>query len=101
MPIYDTDDNVIYSSEFALRSGEQATATIHIDCVSGFQLSGEAVADVTVEARHGSAGGYTDIETTPIDLGTWDGTSQTFEIRFTAGTITTPLTRAFQLRVSR
>jgi hypothetical protein len=101
MAIYDLDDEVIYSSAFALRSGETATATIQIDCVTGWRLSGEVVAGVTIEARHGSAGGWTDIETTPIDLSTWNGSRETFEIRFTAGTITSFSRKSFTLTVSR
>ena len=98
--IYDTDDNRILTAAVDLRSGETKTVTIQLDCLTGYQLSGEAVSDVTVEARH-SGDSFVDIETTPISLTPWNGTRETFEVRLTVGTITTPLTRAFTLSVGR
>lgn len=83
----------------ALTSGANRVYTTTIDCYPGHQLSGEVVADVTVEARHGTIGAWTDIETTPIDLSPYSGTAQTFQFRITAGTITTHLIRTFRLRV--
>jgi hypothetical protein len=99
--IYDTDGNGLLSANFAIRSGEVVTGSFQVDCASGWQISGEAVADVTVELKHSAAGGYTNIETTPIALGTWDGTVQTFNFRMTAGTITSATTRAFKFTVAR
>jgi hypothetical protein len=98
--IYDTDGNRILSTALDVRSGEDEIITLKIDCLTGWQLSGEAVADVAVEARH-QGDAYVNIETTPISLTPWNGTLQTFEIRLTAGTITTALTRSFTLSVGR
>jgi hypothetical protein len=84
----------------ALESGQNRVYTITIDCFTGHELSGEVVGDIAVEARHGIVGAYTDIETTPIDLSPYNGSTETFQIRVTAGTITAPhLVRSFKLRV--
>ena len=98
--IYDSDGNRILSAEFDLAIGGDQTISLLIDCLSGWQLSGEAVADVTVTARHGSTGGYTNIETTPIALDAWDGTQQVFEIRAVRDNTTTGV-RNFNLTVAR
>lgn len=83
----------------SLTSTLAKTFTIEIDCFDGQFLSGEAVADAAIEARHGTGGAYTNIETTPIDLSAYAGSLETFQVRMTAGTITSHLTRAFRLRV--
>ena len=83
----------------ALESTANRVFTVTIDCHSGHELSGEAVADATIEAKHSAAGGYTNIESSPIDLSTWAGTQQEFQIKMTAGTITSHLVRSFRLRV--
>lgn len=98
--IYDTDDNRILSTAFSVRSGDTETVTIKIDCLTGYQLSGQAVADAVVEARH-DGDSFVNIETTPISLTPWDGDREIFEVRVTAGTITVPLVRAFTLSVGR
>lgn len=82
----------------SLESTTNRVFTVTIDCYDGHYLTGEVVGDATIEAKH-SSGAYVDIETTSIDLSSWDGTQQTFLIRMTAGTITSHLTRAFRLRV--
>lgn len=96
---------MIYSSDIvndvlavSLESTTNRVFTVTIDCYDGHYLTGEVVGDATIEAKH-SSGAYVDIETTSIDLSSWDGTQQTFLIRMTAGTITSHLTRAFRLRV--
>lgn len=101
MPIYDTDDNVIYSSAFALRAGESTTATIQIDCESGWSLYGQSVADMTIEVSHDTDEDWTDLVTTPRDLSTWDGSKETFKLRFTAGSVATVTPHAFTLTVKR
>lgn len=84
----------------SLESTQNRVYTVTIDCFDGHELSlGTAVTDLTVEAKHSAAGSYTDIETTAIDLSTWAGTTQTFNIRLTAGTITSHLIRSFRIRV--
>jgi hypothetical protein len=81
--IFDTDDNRILSANVSVEQGEEVTGSFKVECNTGYQLSGVAVTDCTCEVKH-SAGAYVNIETTPIDLGTWDGTTQTFNFRFTA-----------------
>ena len=84
----------------SLESTQNRVFTVTIDCIDGHELSlGTAIADLAVEAKHSAAGAYTDIETTAIDLSTWAGTTQTFYIKLTAGTITSHLIRSFRLYV--
>ena len=75
------------------------TFTIEIDCFDGHELSGEVVANAVIEARQGTSGGWTDIETVPIDLSTFAALAQpvTFQMRVTASTVA--LTTGFRLRV--
>jgi hypothetical protein len=101
MAIRDTNSDVLLSANFAMRSGEVSTATIQIDCLDGYSLFGSAVADIAVEARHGTSGAWTNIETTPIDLSAYDGQLETFQVRFTAGTITARTARTVPLTVRR
>ena len=75
------------------------TFTIEIDCFDGHELSGEVVANAVIEARQGTSGGWTDIETVPIDLSAFAALAQpvTFQMRVTASTVA--LTTGFRLRV--
>jgi hypothetical protein len=97
--IYDLDGNRILTTAFSIRSGEIETFSFKIDCLTGYQLSGEAVADLTVEARHDGA--WVNIETTPISLTPWNGLLEIFEVRVTAGTIATASARAWNFSVGR
>ena len=78
---YDTDGNRVEAGNISLDPSDTKTATVQIGCNTGYYLSGHAVADVIVEAKHSAAGGWTNIETTPIDLGTWNRSIETFQIR--------------------
>lgn len=64
-------------------SGSAVVQNVKIDCFDGHELSCDSVANLTVEAKHSGDVGYTNIETTPIDLSSYDGTQQTFNLRFT------------------
>lgn len=78
----------VYSRTIA--DSEVLLFTIPVECTDGYTmrvLQG-SVADVSIEARHGASGAYTNIETTELDLSPWDGTTQNFQIRITAGTVT-------------
>ncbi len=97
--IYDNSGEPILSAAFSMSSSEVKTATIQIDCVAGQYLRGESVAGLTVEAKHNAAGGWTNIETTPISLGTWDGNKETFQVRFTAPSVTEYSRKSFTLTV--
>ncbi len=82
----------------AFEPSEQRTYSILVPCFVGTQISGNVVADFVVEARHGTGGSWTNIETDAIPLDAWDGTTQTFQVRVTApSVITTPIVRVFVL----
>lgn len=88
-----------------LYSTGTVTREIEIDCFDGHEVSivypegVTSVADAAIEFRQGASGGWTNIETTPFDLSPFAGTRSMFQIRQTAGAITSPLSRAWQLRV--
>lgn len=101
--IYTTDDNRLFSANFALVSGVVDFLTIKIDCVTGYSLSvaeGAGV-DWIIEAKQSAAVAYTNIGTTPIDLGAWNGTRQTFIIRLTAQTTAAAERKLISFRVGR
>jgi hypothetical protein len=85
------------SSSVTLFSGQSKTITLDIPCFDGYELSGSVVPDVTVEIRRGTVGAYQDAETLTYDESPYAGTTQTFQLRFTVGTITTPIKRKFVL----
>lgn len=64
-------------------SGAAVVKEVEIRCWDGYQLSADVVANFAIEAKHNLSGAYTNIETTPIDLSSWAGTDQTFQLRFT------------------
>lgn len=86
------------SFSIAIESGQSKIIPFNVQCFTGNELSGESVADLAVEARHGASGGWTNIETTPIDLSPYDGSTELFQVQITAGTVTTPFVRSFTLR---
>lgn len=86
--IYDLNDQPVYSASFALGPNGVQTAEIKVECAAGRYLRGTAVTGLAVEAKHEDALSWTDIETTPIDLATWDGDTEKFLVRFTAGSVT-------------
>ena len=92
--------NLVDRIALGLASAASRTYTLEIDCVAGQFLSGESVSDIAVEARHGTGGGWTNIETTPIDMSTWAGSLETFQVRITADTITGDTTRMFTINVA-
>ena len=97
--IYDTtaeNDTV----NLALESLASVIHTVQIDCFSGQSLYMSAsVPDLTVEARHGTVGAWTNLETTAIDLTPYDGSRETFQIRITAPSAASHYTRAFPVYV--
>jgi hypothetical protein len=99
--IYNSDGNQMLSSNLAMFSTEVKTDTITIDCKTGYFLSSSTVDNILVEAKKVGGGSWTNIETTPIDLSADNGTQQDYEIRLTAGTITTMITEAVIIRVAR
>lgn len=93
------DNYIDESFSIVLYSGQTVTYTKQIQCYTGHTLSCEVVADLVVEARHGTSGAWTDIETTPIDLSTWNGSLETFQFRVTAGTVLQHFVRSFRFRI--
>jgi hypothetical protein len=97
---YDTDDNRILSATVAVEQGEIVTGSFKVECNTGYVLAGAAVADVVCEVKH-SAGAYVNIETTPISLTPWNGTTQTFNFRYTAAASATNKRRFLPLTIRR
>jgi hypothetical protein len=97
--IYNSSAVPINNVALSLESGQNRIYTILIDCYSGHTLSAEIVGDVVIEARQGTAGAWTDIETTPISLTSYNGTRETFQFRVTSGTNTSHLVRSWRFRV--
>lgn len=85
--IYDLNDEPVYSASLALQSNDSQTAEIKVDCATGRYLRGTSATGVTVEAKHELAAGWTNIETTPIDLGSWDGSTEKFLVKFSTSTV--------------
>lgn len=98
--IYDTDGNRKLSSSIPLYPSAVVTESVLIDCLTGYQIAGHTVSNVTIECKH-SAGAYVDIETTPISLTAWNGTQQTFTFRYTAGAHVAADKRQFHWTVGR
>jgi hypothetical protein len=94
-------DTEIACYQITIASAGTKTFSRTIDCVDGYELTSETVADITVEARHSSGGAWTNIETGALDLSTWAGTTETFEIRLTAGTVTVKTIKHFNLIVAQ
>lgn len=82
-------------------SGEVLTFTIPIICTTGYTLRvlQGSVTNVAIEARHGVAGAFTNIETTELDLSPWDGSTENFQVRITVGTISAVTRIQFDLNV--
>ncbi len=93
------NDSEIRAYQITLASTQSKIITRSIVCKDGYELSSETVSDLTVEARHGSSGGWTNIETGSLDLSTWAGSTENFEIRLTAGTVTSRILKNFKLIV--
>lgn len=99
--IYDTGGLVIYSAAYSVASADSEIQTIQIDCEDGYELRGEPVATLALEARHGTSGPWISIENDSIDLSPWDGSRETFQIRLTAQTVFELTRRVFRLTVKR
>lgn len=69
-------------------SGSAVVVNVQIDCHDGYELSCDSVSNLTVEAKHSGDVGYTNIETTPIDLSSYAGSRETFNLRFTPSSTT-------------
>ena len=98
--IYDHDLKPLLSVTASIQSNEEKVFDIYIDCKAGYYLRASVTADLQVLGKHDGHGGFTNIETTGIDLTPFDGDQELFKIKVVAGTITTFDKRAFRLIVS-
>lgn len=87
MDFYNLDGDLVSALSLALDSGASQTFTVLADCKTGYVLTAETVAGVTIEARRNGSGSWIDMVTSPIALDAYDGTQQNYQIRITAGTI--------------
>ena len=81
--IYDLDGIRRTSSNYQNDLNTPKVALAKVESRTGYFLSCEAVADLTVEARKQGGVSWTNIETTPIDLSADDGNLIVYEFRFT------------------
>lgn len=84
-----------------MTEGDQVIWTFPIDCVAGFFLSTgpTSVPNVVIEAKHVGGLSWIDLETGDLALAPWDGTTEDFDIRLTAGAVAVPTEVPFDLFV--
>jgi len=87
----------------SIAAGAVQTYTIPIDCTDGFvlTLSPRPVDDLVIEAKRSADSVWIDLESLDIDLSTWDGTTQDFDIRITAGSVTDLTHANFEVAVDQ
>lgn len=95
--IYDIDDNPLPSYLMNLASSGVSQFPIKVNCRTGLYLRSQTVSDILVEGRKLGDVSWINLETTGIDLSADDGTRQTYEVRLTAGSISTRLTKNFKI----
>lgn len=86
MQITDLSNNPINRVQDAVRADSSNVRTIRINAIeAGFTLKCDvSVPDVDVEGRAVGDVSWVDLETTGIDLDPYVGTSQDFEVRYSA-----------------
>ncbi len=92
-------DNGVQTDELfgqLTKSGSAVVVERDIRCYDGYELSCEVVGDLTVEAKHDLDVSYTNIEYTGYDVSSFAGSDETFQLRFTPGSVAG--TRAFRFR---
>lgn len=70
------------------KSGSAVVKEVEIRCLDGYELSCDSVSNLTVEAKHDSDVSYTDIEVSAIDVSSFAGSDETFQLRFTPSSTT-------------
>lgn len=98
--IKDPDGNPLPSQSFSVYSEQTITFDVLIECRAGYELSGEAVGNVAVTGRADGIGGWTNLETSVIDLTPYAGTDHQFFIQVIAEEITARTTEQFRLQVA-
>lgn len=86
-----------------IESGESVIWTLPIECSDGLELTIDptSVANLSIEVRHVESPdtAWTDLESAALDLSPWDGSTEDFEFRFTADTVTAITRVQFDLLV--
>lgn len=98
--IYDLDMNPLTTLTFAMESDQVLTAQIKVKCLSGYRLYCDTIAGMIVEGKHSLSGVWVNLESSETDLTAWAPGVETFDVRLTAGTETSSVTRRFKLRVT-
>jgi hypothetical protein len=77
--MYDLNDNPISSGQITCTGDDFTVLSIKADCRTNYVL--RAVGELTIEARHSDGDGWTDLIADSIDIGAWNGSRETFEVR--------------------
>ena len=92
--MYDLDDNPLANGSLSVESAGSAVIKIKIDCRAGYILRVAAPsAHLTIEGRftknlpNQAGSDWTDLEQGAIDLSSWNGSRETFEIRLTGESV--------------
>lgn len=91
--IYGMDGNRTASAQFSASLNTAVIAKRKIECKTGYFLSCEPVANLTVEARKFGSSVWIDIETTPIDLSPDAGNVIVYEFRLTGTALGTAVAK--------
>lgn len=82
--MYDLNDNPIAAGQIAVTGFGYGAFSVRVDCRTGFVLRAGG-GDMLVEARRLDVGDgdveWTNLITGAIDLGAWNGSRETFEVR--------------------
>ena len=99
--IFDKNGQILTNGAVSIEAGSVTYLEIKIECRNNFSLLAAVTPDLLIEARaFNRESGWTNIETTPIDLSDYAGTLQIFEIRLTAGDVQDITELAFTLSVA-
>ncbi len=98
--IFNPDGDPVSALHFEPYGNTNFTIVLTIRCRAGYELTSTAVTNVAVEGRVTGGGGFTNLETTPIDLTPYDGTDQDFDIKITSEAVTAARLRDFTLSVA-
>jgi len=99
--IKDFSLNPLVNAQIQVNSEQSIEFTVLVDCALDYKMTATSTVLITVEGRKQGDTDWVDLQTDEIDLSDYDGTTQAFEIRVTADTITTHSFEQFTLRVSK
>ena len=99
--IFDKNGQSLSNGNLTIEAGSVTVFEVKIECRNNFSLFAAVTPDMLIEARAlNGENGWTNIETTPINLSDYAGTLQIFEIRLTAGDVPDITDLAFTLSVA-